>query len=266
MLVALVAVVAVIGVAVTWSPLDTERQDEPVRIGIGTHAQLVAWLSRNTTRGAEVAASADIQPALRRSLPTRVVTVYGRAEQDPAALLVVTPRDSRPVVGAVPLASFAGGAVEVRQVVAGTTWRQLREQLGGTGRRLVADTRLRLTPRAWSVLVAGAVDPRVIGLLSRLVNRHTIDVSAFPREEVERAASAPARAVAITAVDGVLVRAGASQRMRTTLLGRGLPFAPDTVRVVDGPRSPHLRLGFLLPVPEGLVPHRQSPFDQGGLP
>ncbi len=131
------------------------------------------------------------------------------------------------------------------------------------GRQLVSDTRLRLTPPAWSTLAAGNVDPRLMGLLARMASGHTVDVSGFPRGSAERAARAPALAMEITAIDGALVGdAGpAVQEMRSLLMDHPRPFRPAKVELVTDPKPEVLLVRFLLPRPSGLVPPAPEPLE-----
>ncbi|HEX7189291.1 MAG TPA: hypothetical protein VF423_13795 [Actinomycetes bacterium] len=106
-----------------------------------------------------------------------------------------------------------------------------------SGRQLVTDTRVRLTPRAWATLSHGDVHARLIGLLERFVERHTIDVAAFPRTPAERAAGAPARSMRVTAIDGQLVddATGTAGAMRAALLSQPGEIAPDSVTLRRDP-------------------------------
>jgi hypothetical protein len=221
--------------------------------GPGHETQLADWLTDNTARGATVLVPAALRPVLRRAAPTLALRTYTGTPRGAADLVVVDSRASRPRVPAAPtgdlVARFGSGGWEVRAVAGGWGGPAVRRQ---AGRQLVADVRLRLTPRAWSTLVAGTVDPRVLGLLAGVVAGHTLDVAGFPRAAAERAAAAPARSVRITALDGALVQDGAGPAVRAVLGALALPSAPDEVRQAPGGEA--LVARFLLPAPAGSVP------------
>ncbi len=61
---------------------------------------------------------------------------------------------------------------------------------------------LRLTPAAWSELINGKVDRRLMTTLARLSGQHSLDIADFPADPVSQEAHAPGRTVALTAIDG----------------------------------------------------------------
>jgi hypothetical protein len=146
------------------------------------------------------------------------------------------------------VARFPSGFA-VRQVGPRGQAAEARRQRRETARQLLADTRVRLTPRAWSRLAHGDVDPRLLGLLDRVANSHTIDVAAFPRDPVQRAAGAPARAMRVTAVDGVLVGDPDANviDLRAVLLSQSGDDRPDAVTPRLSTEPPVLLVRVLLP-------------------
>jgi hypothetical protein len=145
------------------------------------------------------------------------------------------------------VARFPSG-LTVRQLGHGSA-AQSRADRQELGRRLLADTHIRLTPRAWSRLAAGEVDPRLLNLLERVARTHTIDVSAFPLDPMERAADAPAHAMRVTAIDGQLVgdAEGEIPRLRAVLLSQPRDVRPDSVVNRRGAQPPVLVVRVLLP-------------------
>ena len=147
----------------------------------------------------------------------------------------------------MPVGVFPSG-YEIRQTVESASPAQARAERRTSGRRLVADTRLRLTPRAWAALTAGDVDPGLTGLLEQVVQNHTVDVTAFRRTAAERAAGAPARAMLVTAVDGQLVAdRGDVAAMGAALFGALGELAPDSLTVRTEPAPAGLLVRVLLP-------------------
>ena len=179
--------------------------------------------------------------------PIDLVLVSGDTnEHDPALAAHNLIRRSAPV------AVFPGGH-EIRQIVTGGTPAQDASTRREMGRSLTADTQLRLTPAAWSMLAAGAVDPRLMGLLARTAEKHTIDVADFPRDRVTRAAGAPALRMRVTAVDGVLVKDSSSalKKMRRLFRGQQPGSGPFQMTAERRPRVHALLVTVLLPRPTG---------------
>ena len=242
-----------------------EDQDRIGATSVATRA-VVNWLERNTAKGTRVAAPPALEQQLGAAMKGRAVADYGATGERRVDLVLVSPGDAqddtvrRLIRRSAAVALFPDG-LEIRQVVRGASPAQERAVRRQAGRQLVSDTRLRLTPPAWSTLAAGRVDPRLMGLLAQLTDGHTVDVSGFPRTPAERAARAPALAMKITAIDGALVSdAGqAVQEMRSLLMDHPRPFRPNTVALVTDQEPEVLRVSVRLPRPSGLVPPSPAP-------
>lgn len=209
------------------------------------------WLKAHTASGTEVALPAATQKEIGSALGKLEFRSYAAATSHPVDLLVLPPSTGETdrealqqlLARSEPAALFYDGS-QVRHVLKnGNEARALaaRQRLG---RQVVADNRIRLTPHAYASLTAGEVDLRVMGLLLRVANLHTIDVFGFPREGPERAARAPAREAHVTAVDGKLV---SEDTAAATALKSMMELFPPTYQPAEtGP--PHL-----LGAPGGLL-------------
>jgi hypothetical protein len=97
----------------------------------------------------------------------------------------------------------------------------------GAGAALAANPRLGLQPEAADLLRRGDVDARAVSVLAAITGQHSLAVADFPvvgGEDPEQ----PRRLVAVTAIDGEPVRAGATP---VTLLDKWLqaqqpPYRP----------------------------------------
>jgi hypothetical protein len=213
---------------------------------------LAAWLARSTDKGTRVVAPSGLLEQLRTALPGRKVTRVAQAR--PGVLVVhragQRPNDqastTRPAEVSEVVARFPSGFT-VRQL--GLGGREARVDRSDMSRRLLADTDVRLTPRAWRRLAEGDVDPRLLGLLGRVARKHTIDVAAFPRDARERAAGAPARTMRVTAIDGLLVGDAEPdiQQLRALLLSQPGDVSPDSVTARRAAEPPVLVVRVLLP-------------------
>jgi hypothetical protein len=168
--------------------------------------RLTAWLLMNTQPKAQIAVPDDYQPQLTRALPgRRVVDLEDSTDADVA---VVTSTASPPS-HAVPVARISGPGSPIEVLVPlakGVSPHQAAVRRTRAGQRLVSSLQLRLTPRAWATLSSGKVDVRLTALLAALCRRHTVEVSSFPGDAAGDETGAPARVVAMTAIDGRMPR------------------------------------------------------------
>jgi hypothetical protein len=118
------------------------------------------------------------------------------------------------------------------------------------GRKLSRQVPVRLTPEAWSTLVEGDVDPRLIALLGRLAEEHTIDVARFERDAATSRADGPARIAVLTAADSYLVSRGKPRLRRLIAEIEALPgdMRPAKVGIEKRAAGPTLVVRYLLPV------------------
>lgn len=163
---------------------------------------------------------------------------------DPALLdeaTVPAVRDARQ--HSVPVATFGTGndQVQVRRVLSGAdAEQQARRDAAGrvsAGTALTGNQRLTLSPGAEALMRAGRVDARALAVLAALTGQHAISVTDFPAvagEDPQR----PRRLIAVGAIDGEQIRAGAE---RINLLDRWLraqqpPYRPagTSLSTVDG--------------------------------
>lgn len=174
------------------------------------------WLDGNVAPGARVLAPPQLVPQLRTGLPRRTIVAYGDAGKQPTDLVIAsTDRDRLPtdptarrIAGrAVPVAMLAPQSLELREVLS------TREAASNTatarrsaGRELVRRLALRLTPAAWSELIDGKVDRRLMTMLAGLSGQHTLDIAAFPTDPSGQKVHATARTAALTAIDGSPIR------------------------------------------------------------
>ena len=114
-----------------------------------------------------------------------------------------------------PVAAFGAGddLVEVRRVTtdADAGAQALRDGLNriDAGVALARNSRLGLRPAAADLLRRGAVDARPMAVLAAITGQHSLSVADFPAVTGENARQ-PRRLVAVTAIDGRPVRAGAT--------------------------------------------------------
>lgn len=176
------------------------------------NAATVRWLEGNVAPGARVLAPPQLVPQLQRGLPRRTIIPYGDAAKQSADLVIVSTSSERPPTDgttrsiadrAVPVAMLGDGTLEMREVV---STRQAASNAAAArrsaGRELVRRLALRLTPAAWSELINGKVDARLMTTLERLSGQHTLDIADFPADPVSQKAHAPGRTVVLTAIDG----------------------------------------------------------------
>jgi hypothetical protein len=219
----------------------------------------VKWLQNNVPEGARLLASAELAPVLRRSLPGRDVIADSQAAQgqEAADLVLVSatlkdlPEDHvayREARRATTVATFGDGALEVRQTSGGDRVATAKAA-EAAGRDLSRVLSVRLTPAAWATLVDGDVDPRLMTVLGRMAEDHTIDVAAFERDAATRNADGPARTAVVRAAGGDLVsRSGFSVRALIADL-EALPddLRPAKVRIERRAEEPVLVISYLLP-------------------
>lgn len=225
------------------------------------------WLENNIARDARLVVPHELQEEVEAALPGRVVDTYADAAGQPGDLVVVAtgaetqaPDVVRRLVVESSAVAVLRPGLELRQVLDGRSAEQEQAARREAGRQLVAEIAVRLTPRAWSALAAGDVDPRLMGIIASISNDRTIDVAGFPRDEIERTAHAPARTMHVTAVDGRSVREGGAtvEAIRTVLAEQPQPFRPDEVTLVSDTPTAALRVTVLLPHPAGLAPPSPS--------
>jgi hypothetical protein len=217
-LVGSVAVGVIVLVLVLMATMQPERSPAPGgKAGprVLTAATL-RWLDGNIAIGARLLAPAQLVAQLQAGLPRRTVHAYGDAAKQSTDLVVVSadldvlPADAAArslARHAVPVAEFAGGTVQLREVVSTRRAASITAaSRRSAGRELVRRLSLRLTPTAWSELIAGKVDPRLMAVLDRLSGQHTLDIAEFTTDAWSRQVHAPARTAVLTAVDGSPVR------------------------------------------------------------
>jgi hypothetical protein len=149
-----------------------------------------------------------------------------------------------------PVAVFGSGTLEVRQTSRGDAATTTVNSTEAAGRDLSRQVPVRLTPEAWSTLVEGDVDARLITLLGRLAEKHTIDVASFERDAATSRADGPARVAVLTAADSELV-SPSSPRVRRLMAD--IDDLPDDVRpakvdIEKRAAGPMLIIRYLLPV------------------
>jgi hypothetical protein len=221
-------------------------------------AATLRWLDGNIALGARLLAPAQLVPQLQAGLPRRTVLAYDQAAKQPTDLVVVSadldrlPADAAArslARRAVPVAKFAGGSVQLREVL--STRRSASNTATArrsAGRELVRRLSLRLTPAAWSELIAGKVDPGLMAVLERLSGQHTLDIAAFAADSWSQKVHAPARTAVLTAVDGSPVRqdgrAAANLNAALKSVFSELPAKTDSRQLAG---EPALGLTCLLP-------------------
>jgi hypothetical protein len=221
-------------------------------------AATVRWLDGNVAVGARLLAPSQLVPQLQTALPRRTVLAYSDAAKQPIDL-VVTPADLDTLTSdaaalsiarrAVPIAAFAAGKMQLREVVstraAASNTATARRS---AGRALVRRLALRLTPAAWSELIAGKVDARFLTILDRLSGRHTLDIAAFATDRWSQDVHAPARTAVLTAIDGAPVRrdGGAAANLNAAMKS-AFGEVPATTTVGQFAGKPALVLRYLLP-------------------
>jgi hypothetical protein len=257
-----VAAVAVVGiVAIALLPRLLAMRSTSGESSVATSAEATVppttmrWLQANVPVGARLLASTELAPVLRRGLPGREVTedFWAAAEGDAADFVIVSagltelPEDHaarQEARRSRSVAIFGGGALEVRQTATTET------EAMAAGRELSRVVPLRLTPGAWSTLVEGDVDARLMRVLGKLAEAHTIDVARFERDAATRRADGPARTAVVTAADGELVsRSGFSVRRLIADL-EALPdtLRPAKVRIERRAGKSVLVINYLLPI------------------
>jgi hypothetical protein len=222
------------------------------------NAATVLWLDGNVAPGARVLAPPRLVPQLRSGLPRRTIIAYDDAAEQPADLVIVStdleqlPADAaarRTSGRAVPVAVLAAGSVELREVVS------KREAASNTatarrraGRELVRRLALRLTPAAWSELINGKVDARLMTMLGRLADRHTLDIADFPTDPSSQKVHAPARTTVLTAIDGSPVGLdGGATATKNAARKSAFGEVPAITAVRQLAGKPSLVLRYLLP-------------------
>jgi hypothetical protein len=127
-----------------------------------------------------------------------------------------------------------------------TTERAARTRLGAA---LADNPALSVGPEAAAALRAGAVDPRLLDVLTALSVEHRFGIDAFPTTAVDDPA-APARRVRLSTVDGAPASGDPLPLLRSWLGSRQPPFAPSVVQ----PDGPAVLVGYPAPGGSGLLP------------
>ncbi|MGZ4591778.1 MAG: hypothetical protein ACXV2I_13420 [Actinomycetes bacterium] len=223
--------------------------------------RLVAWLPDNLPTRASVLVPPALTATLRAALPGRSVVGYSRAGRRSFDVVVV---DSLQVIGsgaarmasgALPVAAFGGGSVQVRQPVRADADVQVMDGRARrrVGRALAANRALTLTDAAVRVLRAGEVDPRLLATLSGLAAHHLLTVD-LPRDPAA-AAGALRRTAWITEVDGVdMARDGrAASPVEQFMSTQPATLAATTLDVQPVTGGVALVLRFALPTPVGVL-------------
>jgi hypothetical protein len=184
-----------------------------------------------------------------------------RADTGPATpdeLLVVSDRPERGTLACLPagvLAATDRGAGGVRTEVcpadpalgaAVTAERAGRARMGAA---LADNPFLSIAPPAAEALRAGAVDSRLLVVLSTLSAQHRFTVDAFPGADVD-APGAPAREVRLSSVDGAPA-AGEPLALLHSWFGGQQPLLATTQVRPDGPA---VLIGYPAPGRPGLMP------------
>ncbi|NHC13457.1 thioesterase domain-containing protein [Motilibacter deserti] len=156
------------------------------------------------------------------------------------------------------------GPVEIRRIEASGSTAATDAQRADTAARVQAGSALAQNPRldappaALRALAAGRVDSRVLTVLALALGEQRLRLAGFPSAPGEPA-TAPARSMTVTAVDGRQV-AGQTPATRRLL---------DVLRAQPAPYSPRLDLAagrlvvtFAAPSPLGLLPPPDDPTDE----
>jgi hypothetical protein len=184
-----------------------------------------------------------------------------RADTGPVApdeLLVVSDRPERGALSCLPAGTLAAtdrGAGGVRTELcpadpalsaAVTAERAGRARMGAA---LADNPLLGVGPEAAAALRAGAVDSRLVVVLSAYSVEHRFTIDAFPTDAVDDPA-APARRVRLSEVDGRPAAGDPLPLLRSWLGGQQPPYAPELVRA-DGSA---VLVGYVAPGRPGLLP------------
>jgi hypothetical protein len=185
----------------------------------------VSWIEASLGAEATVAADPALQAsATRAGVTARVVSFAAAGPGLGSADFLAVTAATRPAASArAGLARALRGTRLVAAFGAGAARVELRRTRGWTdsaaeareaaarhaaGADLAANPRLELGPPARVAVLAGAVDPRLLGVLAAFARDHDLAVSAFPAVRGEAATGALRRVARITAVDREGLRRG----------------------------------------------------------
>jgi len=160
-----------------------------------------------------------------------------------------------------PVASFGDDAdtITVRRVLADPDEiaTDLRERAGriAAGRALTANPRLDLAPKAANLISIGQVDSRAVAVLAAMTGQHSVRIVDFPVVPGEDA-GAPRRLIAVAAVDGQPVGAGAQgiTRLDQWLRAQQPPYRPIAAELGRLQGNPVLLIRYDALGASGLLP------------
>ena len=219
------AAVLVLGTATSGSLVTAAAAATPPRDALG------AWIRHQLDPAVPVQADALTRAELRHEGvdPNRLVPLEVSAP--PGAVVVGAPVAAGARRAELPDGPAGGaGSVQLAREVPVPADAPDGAHLG----RLVSrNPALALDPAAVVLLERGAVDRRLVMVLTGLTATHRLIVSAFPAVPGEPD-TALRRTVLVTAVDGVPVGVpGVTEAVDRWLAGQQSPFRPATVAVVD---------------------------------
>lgn len=220
------------------------RQTGSLDLTPTTRAEVVGWLAGNVGSDARLVVHPDLRESLEAVLPGREIVSWGQ-HSGSAYDLVVAPAASR-TGGDLLLATF--GTLEVRQPPGRTGWAQAREERRSVGQSLVAHPRLEVTSAAWTDLVEGDVDTRLMDLIGAVLKRTSLEIAAFERGPAE-SAEAPIRAMEVVSVGDIRVGDGAEAAMsvRSLLMDVPLERRADGLALATDSDVPALLVRMSLP-------------------
>ena len=132
-----------------------------------------------------------------------------------------------------------------------------REQAGriAAGQALAANPRLGLVPKAANLIGAGQVDSRAVAVLAAMTGQHSLRIVDFPVVPGEDA-GAPRRLIAVAAVDGKPVAAGASAltALDMWLRAQQPPYRPTAAELSQLEGRPVLLIRYDALGSTGLLP------------
>ena len=132
-----------------------------------------------------------------------------------------------------------------------------REQAGriAAGQALAANPRLGLVPKAANLIGAGQVDSRAVAVLAAMTGQHSLQIVDFPVVPGEDA-GAPRRLIAVAAVDGKPVGAGASAltALDMWLRAQQPPYRPTAAELSQLEGRPVLLIRYDALGSTGLLP------------
>ncbi|HEU4912838.1 MAG TPA: hypothetical protein VFV76_13160 [Actinomycetes bacterium] len=240
---AVVLVLSLAALAGSRLVLESHRT-ESLDLAPTTRAEVVGWLAGNVAGDARLVVHPDLRASVEAVLPGREIVSLGQ-HSGSAYDLVVAPAGGG---GGDDLLLATFGSLEVRQPPGSTGWAQAREERRSTGQDLVAHPRLQVTSAAWTDLVEGDVDARLMDLIGAVLERTSLEVVAFQRGPAE-SAEAPIRAMEVAAVGDIRVGDGAEAAMsvRSLLMDVPLDLRADGLALATDSNVPALLVRMSLP-------------------